>query len=744
MQIDLTVPEHKKDKEWYRNVTLYYTTFYNKPLFPTLSSETAMTPVDEMNRCQLYYFGQQGAARNFPVMQNTMLMHLQSRNNQIFQLVNSLHGKMCEFMAKFNTSTQVLSPDAISTKEQLRKAMYFVVENADFIKSMAQYGIIIDALPKDEEITSREDVDDYLENSYREYGADIIEKLSKAIIRINDYATLKTNQFLNVVICGVTATDRYLKDGIVVEESKIPQSLIIDLRNKEDNNFNDSAWFFGFFDNLMSGDAILEKYGDSLYEEYGQKAIDELKALINPQPSDMNYYATFTQRYPQNPTPYYSWWNGNGSNLTGLSVVKMYFKAHVDYRFKMKKGMYMKHRDFDERGNPIPQNQNRKGIMSNYRWHQVTLIGGKWVVDYGIVSNAVYESLKISQQNCPATRYIDNYTGGYYRSRVSRMTDLQDDINLALIKIKQAEINDLGVNYIVTEAGDDSTKTIANIYKDFSSQHMTMLKKDIENPDFAKMQFAEVVDFTRALSVVPIYQSIMQQCEQQMSKMMHLPDVSQGLQQSVIGKGVQQATTNLAAVGIAPLFNGFVNFIQRDIQLTANMQKVAIAADDANENYWRMILGDAGYVWMKQSAENFEHLGIYINPYDQIDEINKQRLDMKIQAAFQNGLIDFSDSLKLETLTSYRASLAYLKRVTKKRKMDAMAQAEQQRKDQMAMNQYNQEMALKGKQLAPEAQVAAADRRAQATEYQADKSQETKIHDTNTKANVELAKEGRE
>jgi hypothetical protein len=53
-------------------------------------------------------------------------------------------------------------------------------------------------------------------------------------------------------------------------------------------------------------------------------------------------------------------------------------------------------------------------------------------------------------------------------------------------------------------------------------------------------------------------------------------------------------------------------------------------------------------------------------------------------------------------------------------------------------------MELKGKQLAPEAQVAAADRRAQATEYQADKSQETKIHDTNTKANVELAKEGRE
>lgn len=744
MQIDLTVPEHKKDKEWYRNVALYYTTFYNKPLFPTLSSETAMTPVDEMNRCQLYYFGQQGAARNFPVMQNTMLMHLQSRNNQIFQLVNSLHGKMCEFMAKFNTSVEVLSPESISTKEELRKAMYFVVENADFVKHMAEYGIVINALPKDEEITTREDVDDYLENSWRDKGAETAEKLSKALIRINDYANLKTNQFLNVIICGLTSTDRYLKNGIVVEESKIPQSTILDLRNKEDNNFNDSAWFRGFFDNLLSSDAILEKYGDSLYESYGDEAIKEIKTLMTTQSGDMNYYATFTQRYPQNPTPYYSWWNGNGSNLTGLSVVKMYFKAHVDYRYKIKKGVYMKHRDFDERGKAIPQNQNRKGVVSNYRWHQVTLIGGKWVCDYGLVPNAVYETLNISEQECPATAYIDNYTGGYYRSRVSRMTDLQDDINLALIKIKQAEVNDLGVNYIITEAGDDSTKTIANIYKDFTSQHMTMLKKDIENPDFVKMTFAEVVDFTKSLNVVPIYQSIMQQCEQQMSRMMHLPDVSQGLQQATIGKGVQQATTNLAAVGIAPLFNGFVDFIQRDIQLSTNMQKMAIAADDSNEDYWRMILGDAGYVWMKQAAENLEHLGIYINPYDQIDEINKQRLDMKIQAAEQNGMIDFTDVLKLETITSYRAAVAYLKRVTKKRKMDAMAQAEQQRKDNMAMNQYNQEMMLQGKRLAPEAQVAAADRRAQATEYQADKSQETKIHDTNTKANVDLAKSGKE
>jgi hypothetical protein len=740
MQIDLTAPEHKKDKEWYRSIGYYYSTFYNRPIFPVLNNETAFTPVDEMNRCELYYFGQQGAARNFPVMQNTQLIHLQSRNNQIYQLINALHGKIVEFMAKFNTAVEVLSPEAVSTREQLRLAMYFIVENKEFVDEMSKYGIVLNALPKNEEITSREDVDDYLENGYREEGAKYAERLSKAMIKINDYANMKSAQFLNVLTCGVTATDRYFKDGILIEEAKAPQSLIFDLRNKEDNCFNDKAWFFGFFDNLVTPAAILEKYGDALYEAYnGNEAIDEIKDLAQSQAGIDNSYAVFSQRYPQNATPYFSWWNSQGSTLTGMSIVKMYFLAHVDYRFRPKNGGFVKSRDYDDRGKPIPENMGRKGVVSNYRWHQVTVIGGKWVCDFGLVPNALYDQLNIGKQHCPATRYISGYTGGYYRSVVSRMIDLQDDINLAQIKIKQAELNDLGVNYIITEGGADSTKTIQDIYKDFSSQHITMLKKDLENPDVIKMMFSEVVDFTKALSVVPIYQSIIQQCTAEMSKMMHLPDVAQGLQQTTIGKGVQAASTNLAAVGVAPLFNSYVNFIQRDIQMSCNIQKISIASDDTNVDYWKIILGDAGYMWMKTAAESLEYLGIYINPYDQIDEANKARLDMKIQAAEQNGMIDFENVLKLETISSYREAVSYLKRVTKKRKQEALMMREQDRKDKMAMAQMESETRLQEKQFAPQALLASTQMKTQASKEIAAGNDATKDINNQREANVKLA-----
>lgn len=736
--INLDVPEHEKTDDWYLKIGRYFATFYNLPIFPYPNKETALTPVDEMNRCFLYYYGQQGAARNFPVIQDTILMELQSRNNQIFQLVNSLHGKMSEFMAKFNISTELLSADAKTRRDIFKQMLIFTVDNKDFLEKIKELGVTFNPLPENIILSSREDVEEYMDVSYREEGAEVAENLARAIIKINDYATLKTQQFLDVVISGLTGCDRYIQNGILKEKICAPQSLILDFRSKSNNAYNDDAWFRGFWENLIAPDAILERYGDSLSEE----AIKEIKSLSTQQTTSQ-YYATFTQVYPQSPTTYYNWWQGNGSYLTGLSVAKIYFKARVDYRYKTKKtrsgSIIVKENDYKD-GKPVIENMNRKGMVTNYRWHQATIIGNKWVVDAGLVPNAIYEQLKISEQECPATVFIDNYMGGYYRSRVSRMTDLQDDYNLATIKRKAAMINDMGINYIITNAGEDSNTSVKKIFQDFNSQHMTMLKKDLDsNPDLVQMRFAEVVDFTKSLTVVSVYENIMASLEREMSKMMHLPDVSQGLQQSIIGKGVQQATTNLAAVGVAPLFNGFINYIQRGIQLSANMQKLAFCADDVDEDYPRMILGDRGYEWLKSAVmESFEHLGIYINPYDQIDEAKSQDLNMMVQAAFQNGLLDFNDAIKLKTMTSYRHALVYLNRITKQRKMESQKAAEQQRMDNMAMAQGNIEAGMEAKKIPAQAVVQAKTIQAQATSQDNERTNATKKEMNDLQQQVKL------
>ena len=742
--VDLNVPEYKKTSEWYKNVVLWVTSYYNRPLYPfsPLGLAQPLTPIDEMNRCQAFYFDKQGVSRYAPVFQNTVLANLPSSNNQIFKNVNALHGKMVEFMAKFNIATEVLSPESLSTKEGLRNMMYFMVTQRDLVLSLQSLGIMLEAMPEEEIIETKEDVDDYIDTKWRDKGALYAERLAKSIIKLNDYATMKSSQFLDVIICGVTATDRYIKNGIVVEQSCVPQSLILDLRNKQDNNYNTSAWFAGLFENLISVNGVLEKYGEAIVEKYGTDALQEIRDLASTtSQGSESYFATFSQRYPAQTTPNFSWWSSpaNASYVSGMSVAKVYFKALYDPRYKISKGRYVKERDYDEQGKPIAQNMMRKGLVSQYRWHQAVLIANKWVVETGLVPNALYDNLGISDQLCPMTRYIDNYTGGYYMSRVSRMIPIQEDINLAYSKMKLAEINDLGVNYIIMDGGADSTKTIQDIYADFQSQHMTMLKKDLENPDLIKQQFAEVVDFTGSLKVADIYMKIINYLENILAELMHLPNVAQGLQQSTIGKGVQQGTVSLAAVGVAPLFNGFVGFIQRDVQQTTNMQKLVLIEDDTNDAYWNMILGDAGLTWMKNTDELFQMLGIYINPYDQIDEINRQQLQTDIQAGLQNGLIEFEDVIKLRTISSYREALAYISRVTKKRKKEQMAMAEQQRQDNLMMAQQNQQAMIAKAQIPAQAQVESAEKRKEATMYQADKSAETKQHDTNTNASVKLA-----
>ena len=61
--------------------------------------------------------------------------------------------------------------------------------------------------------------------------------------------------------------------------------------------------------------------------------------------------------------------------------------------------------------------------------------------------------------------------------------------------------------------------------------------------------------------------------------------------------------------------------------------------------------------------ETFEYMGIYINPYDQIDEAKAAKLQEKIFAGLQTGAITFEDSIRLDTITSYRTALVYLNRV---------------------------------------------------------------------------------
>ncbi len=715
---DLTVPEYKKDIDWYRTIVNRYTTYYNTPMFFGMESQGSIgfpTMSDQMAKNLSYYFGEQPIGRNFPVVDGTVLQFLQTKNNQIYTLVNSLSGKMQEFMSKFNVSTEILSENARNKRDELRNQLLFMIDNKDYFEMLEGLGIYYNPLPENIVLETREDIDEFMDCDYREFGALVAEWIGKAMIILSDYANLKPQEFTDLLIYGVCSDDREIINGVLKEKKILPQSLILDLRNPNDNNFNDGAWFRGYFNASATPLEIIEEDGDYLPEE----AIEQIKACSLS--TETGYGSIFLANNVMNPTSFFSYYSvgtGPGRPITGMSKVRMYFRAKCDYRIKEKKGKIVSIKDYNEKGEVILRNADTKGKYSNWRWYYADVIAGRWVARHGLVSNAVYDPYHKGKQDCPQKVYIDNYIGGFFKSRVSRMINLQDDINLADLKIKQAEINDLGINYIIKNAGSSSEgqDAVKRIFKDFSSQHITMMKADMDDDweNFMRQTFAEVVDFTGALNVVDVYEKIKAICISEMQKMMHLPDVSQGLQQSTIGKGVQTATVDLANTGLAPLFNGFVSFVQKGLMHTCNMQKISWSASDADVQQAKMYIGDRGYNWiMSCTKENFETLGIYINPYDQIDATNRARLDAIVQALIQNHGVTISAEafLKLSNMTSYREALIYLRRQTKLAISKADKMAEQQRMDALAMEDARLQSGVAEKQAIVDGQKYSADQR---------------------------------
>jgi hypothetical protein len=600
-------------------------------------------------------------------------------------------------------------------------------------------GIFAGTLPEDEVFDSREDILAYTEMKFREYGGLTGERIAKEIIERCEYNTLKILQLKDIVIAGYCSTDRQIVNGSLKEFRVAPQECILDLRNPNDNNRNDSARFRGRFLNLSSPFEILERYGDML-DDSAKREIENIAKS-----TDNTFGRSFLNNYPQSPTGCYDWYSlgqGNGSPVTGLSVVIMNMYVNYDYRNKYKKGKLVKERDYDMNGEPIPQNINRPGIHQNSRVIQGTLIGGKWVVNEGLVQNTVYMPFQEAKQEMPQTVYIHDYQAGYYKSMVSRMIDLQEDINLCDLLIKKAQLNGAkGVKYVFNAArGMD--KTIRQIYDDWDSMDVTALKRDMDDDgEQYREPLLEKADFTDALKVIPFFENLKNTAQKELENMMHLPDVATGLQQSTIGKGVQQNTVALATTGIMPLFIGFANFVQKDVQLSANIQKVIMLSPNYPRDKARMIVGDRGYEWLlKTKDQTFQYLGIYINPYDVIDTEARAKLDAKLLAYAQNGMIDPEVDFKISTMTSYKEAIAYLERYMKKMRLRAEAAERQKREDNLAIADAN--LQEKNKQNAEMADVQKynADRKAQATEYAANMSKQAK--DNQTAVNAAKVAEG--
>jgi hypothetical protein len=245
--------------------------------------------------------------------------------------------------------------------------------------------------------------------------------------------------------------------------------------------------------------------------------------------------------------------------------------------------------------------------------------------------------------------------------------------------------------------------TSQEILNDFERMgiHITdgnMTGEDFNNADYNKV--VEVVDMTLDPNVQMMI-TLRREEERIMEEIVNVPKVAMGQQQGYLGAKTQAGSIAQSNLGTSYLYQGFIQYIERDLQYALNQYKVSLL-DMKTDTLG--LLDDNGIQFLEITEDfKFEDFGVYIKVKDFLDEQAKERLLAIAQAAMQNQLIDMRDYLRIETAKTYTEILKELeysmdKKDRERKRAEEQAQIMQaaQMEQQMAMQQQQQAMAQEG------------------------------------------------
>ena len=443
---DFFIPEIKKDATWYSNaVRFYVNAYFNRPFYSfnkVINSEfeqsLRQSPIDEIIRNWSYYLGEQQIGVNSALINGRSARQLYRAGLEINNLVNHKVGQLENVLQSANPSAEALSKEAKSKKQFLQEMIYLQLEQTSLMEQLALGGIFFNPLPQNIQISSVEEFEKKKEYTLKEMGEVICERIANKVISYNDLINKFLEATRQCIVGGIVGIDLYVKNGMLCADLVPAHQNIWD--NSKTDSFLTEKRVAGRIYYRLTGGEVLANWGDQLSKD----AIEEIKRGSS---SDMSEYLMVYNTPVNN---YNLWAYQTGENkIEGYSAVKMYFKGHRGMNYmKTDKGQIVKMKFYDEKGEKI-KGLKEKGDYSDEAWYTATLIGNKWVVDYGLAENIAYENIGQRLPQCPLVQVVPNMTLDQYKSDVSKIRQIQDEVDYYANKIKDKAIRDWGKNYVI-------------------------------------------------------------------------------------------------------------------------------------------------------------------------------------------------------------------------------------------------------------------------------------------------------
>lgn len=667
------IGESKKDKNWYKENIKFIMSHFNKRhdrISRVRKTSDLMNPVDEIVRMYTYYLGRQYNKDYYYTTQdqnNCDLPTVWINGQKVTSLVDFMVGNAINMIQNIDPAVKAESKDAVNRKTELLEEALLKIEAPQLFEAMNQFGINFQPLgPETQNFETPEDVYRYMEYNYKERSEILALRMCEDILNRNSYMEKYKQGFLYTLLGGFVGIENRIENGKQYFDMVLPHNLIVD--RAKDDDFNQDARFVGKVDWLNITD-IIERYQDSLSAE----ELDELKKI-----NSNNLY----QLLDLTTHPYATNWAFNVNNLPTLAAVTGYWVGMKDLGYEKSK---------DKFGNTHYQKirNGRNGQYWTKTVYKGTLIGNKYMVDWGETTNIVRKTDNPGDVLLPLQVFIPNMVMGENRSVVMRLHQHQDRIDYITNEITKMLNRAKGKVYLINKQ-KLGTSTARDVISDFERMGIHITDGSATGEDFVAGQDArlvEVVDMTLDPNVQQLI-NLRREEERLMEEIVNIPKVALGQQQGYVGAKTQAGTIAQSNLGTSYLYQGYIQFIEKQLGYALNQFKLTLI-DEPETTI--PVVGTKGKQWLKVTKDfQFEELGVYIKVKDFIDEQARERLLSIAQAAMQNGVIDFMEYLQVEKCKTYTELENQLEYTMNKKKRDA----EKQQQMMMMMQQMQQQQQM--------------------------------------------------
>jgi hypothetical protein len=571
------------------------------------------------------------------------------KGHKIYQLISYMQGVFAGRIAAARLSVENISGEVRTLKHKMINKAILRYEFADIISKLAEEtGVEYEPFPT-KEFQSSEEAIDYITKTPQDWSEKEALRILNHIEARNETKSIMEKVFKNVIIGRYGGVYVYLDaNGRLQQHNIPPQNLILDRR--VDADFHGKDEFIGYIQ-FMTPEEIVTKYPDLSEEDR-----EDILRMARSMPENLWKWNVTTNRN-------FNWWDYQSE--CKVAVVTCFWRSYKDSKM-YKDGSKWRYLN--------PNQKNKRGDFEVETVRKATLIGNKYLTNYGEDECIIYDPKDPSRVMLPILWTAPGTHMGYNKSLVDRLKHLQNNIDAIENKINDSLSHDFG-NVYIFDGARIKGQSPEEILSDIKKHRLSIItRRDGEElrPDEAG-PLVEKLDMSISANVFR-YVELQREKERIMEEIASTSKIALGQQQTYVGLSTQQNTIAQNTRGSEHIYSAVLK-LYSDI-MAYSMEKVKIGyLHNKNRHVIEEITDERGVNFLKETKDlSFAELMTKVHIEDIVDDQMKAALIQAAFAALQNQLIEFLDYIKLIQIRTYTEMSRYFETVLERKKKEAERQ----------------------------------------------------------------------